>query len=120
MLKAEVRLCILVFCWSLEVWLSLPWEAAVSLLCCGAVWWWWGACGKQYVLAAHYFSHHVFSLLLPPSLPAEPHTESARAVRPRPGRISQLSRAPDPEPAGDPHPHITANQSVICYSHVKV
>lgn len=30
----------------------------------------------------------------------EPHTESARAVRPRPGRISRLSRGPRPGAGG--------------------
>lgn len=39
-------------------------------------------------------------------LPAEPHTESARAVRPRLGRISQLSRGPRPRAGGGPpSPH---------------
>ncbi|TMS05490.1 hypothetical protein E3U43_004740, partial [Larimichthys crocea] len=36
----------------------------------------------------------------------EPHTESARAVRPRPGRISRLSRGPRPGAGGGlPSPH---------------
>lgn len=69
-----------------------------------------GASGKHYAHVAHYFSHHVFSLFLPiapsPSLPPEPHTESARAVRPRLGRISQLSRGPRPRAGrGPPSPH---------------
>lgn len=69
-----------------------------------------GSSGKHSAHVAHYFSHHVFSLFLPISpsrpLPAEPHTESARAVRPRLGRISQLSRGPRPRAGGGPpSPH---------------
>lgn len=65
-----------------------------------------GASGKHCAHVAHYFSHHVFSLSPSPSLPPEPHTESARAVRPRPGRISRLSRGPRPRAGrGLPSPH---------------
>lgn len=40
------------------------------------------------------------------SLPPEPHAESARAVRPRPGRISRLSPGPRPGAGGGlPSPH---------------
>lgn len=67
-----------------------------------------GASGKHCAHVAHYFSHHVFSLFLShfSSLPPEPHTESARAMRPKPGRISRLSRGPRPR-AGRrlPSPH---------------
>lgn len=82
--------------------------SCVSVLLCSIIG--WGASGKQYAHVAHYFSHHVSSLFLSispsPSLPPEPHTESARAVRPRPGRISRLSRGPRPGAGrGLPSPH---------------
>lgn len=64
-----------------------------------------------------------FSPSTSPPLPVlhQNHTLSQHAQWDRgPAGSLGSAGAPDPEPAGDPHLRITANQSVICYSHVKL
>ncbi|TRY82873.1 hypothetical protein DNTS_022080, partial [Danionella cerebrum] len=50
----------------------------------------------------------------------EPHTEPACTVRAGPAGLPVQAQNPDPGPVGEEHFNITANQSVICSSHVKL
>lgn len=71
---------------------------------CSLIWW---GCERRAPLSCSPLFLPSWVLTFPScSLPPEPHAESARAVRPGPGRISGLSPGPRPGAGGGPpSPH---------------
>lgn len=90
----------------------LPFHPAAAAAVCGGRRWCccsvigWG-CERRAPLSCSPLFLPSWVLTFPSrSPPPEPHAESARAVRPRPGRISRLSPGPRPGAGGGlPSPH---------------
>lgn len=84
-------------------------DSCVSVLFCSIIGWggkWKALCSRSPLFLSSCVLTFSLYLSLSLSPPPEPHTESARAVRPRPGRISRLSRGPRPRTGrGSPSPH---------------